>query len=73
MQNLENEFVQKFAQSESLIAKKASIYSRILTDTALAEIMTKIAQNREENSSAWLATITSKPLDSNQQNNERGE
>ena len=72
MQNLENEFVQKFAQSESLIAKKASIYSRILTDTALAEIMTKIAQNREENAAAWLEAISSQPLDEKQQN-ERGE
>lgn len=72
MQNLEIEFVQKIAQNEDLIAKKAKIYSRILTDTALAEMMSQIARNREENAATWLEAISSQPLDEKQQN-ERGD
>ena len=57
MQNCENVFVQKIAQMEDLIAKKAVVYSRLLTDTALAETMTQIANRREQNSSAWVQSI----------------
>ena len=67
MQNFENEFAQTIAQMETLIAKKAKIQSRLLTDMALAEAMSKIVNNREESSSAWLGLITAEQVKSNQQ------
>ena len=67
MQNCENEFVQKINQLEELIAKKAKIYSRLLTDMALAEAMSQIVNKREEGSSVWLGLISSEQTKSNQQ------
>ena len=67
MQNCENEFVQKINQLEELIAKKAKIYSRLLTDMALAEAMRQIVNKREEGSSVWLGLISSEQTKSNQQ------
>ena len=69
MQNCENEFVQKIAQIEDLIAKKAIVYSRLLTDIALAETMSQIANRRQQSSSIWLGLIGSKQSQSQQQNN----
>ena len=69
MQNSENEFVQSIAQIEQLIAKKATVYSRLLTDIALVETISQIANRRKQSSSEWLELLSAKPL----QSNNRGE
>ena len=44
----ECETLLKLAQAEELAAKKAEIYSRILTDTALSEDMEALALRHEQ-------------------------
>lgn len=59
--HLQNVFLEKVVQTEGLIVAKTKIYSRLLTDTALAEEMEKIALRREKSKSAWLEILTGEP------------
>lgn len=64
--NLENVFLEKVIQAEGLIVAKTKIYSRLLTETALAEEMEKIALKREKSKSAWLEILTGEPQNNSQ-------
>ena len=59
--DLENFSLEKIIQTEGLIVAKTKVYSRLLTDTALAEEMEKIALKREKSKSAWLEILTGEP------------
>ena len=79
--DLENFFLEKIIQAEGLIVAKTKVYSRLLTDTALAEEMEKIALKREKSKSAWLEILTGEPQkvsenaqgEEEQQSGEQGE
>ena len=58
---LENIFLEKIIQTEGLIVAKTKVYSRLLTDTALAKEMEQIALRREKSKSAWLEILTGEP------------
>ncbi len=59
--NLENFFLEKVTEAEGLIVAKTKVYSRLLTDVALAQEMEKIALKREKSKSAWLEILTGEP------------
>ena len=59
--NLENFFLEKVTEAEGLIVAKTKVYSRLLTDVALAQEMGKIALKREKSKSAWLEILTGEP------------
>ena len=60
-EKLENVFLEKIIQVEGLIVAKTKVYSRLLTDTALAKEMEQIALRREKSKSAWLEILTGEP------------
>ena len=60
-ENLENYFLEKVTEAEGLLVAKSKVYSRLLTDVALAQEMEKIALKREKSKSAWLEILTGEP------------
>ena len=60
-EKLENVFLEKIIQTEGLIVAKTKVYSRLLTDAALAKQMEQIALRREKSKSAWLEILTGEP------------
>ena len=59
--DLENFFLEKVTEAEGLIVAKTKVYSRLLTDTALAQEMERRALKREKSKSAWLEILTGEP------------
>ena len=59
--DLQNFFLEKVMEAEGLIVAKTKVYSRLLTDGALAQEMEKIALKREKSKSAWLEILTGEP------------
>ena len=68
--NLENFFLEKVTEAEGLIVAKTKVYSRLLTDVALAQEMEKIALKREKSKSAWLEILTGETSQTQDQNQE---
>jgi hypothetical protein len=56
--SIEKVFIRKIIEGEGLFVSKANIYSRLLTDTALAENMKEIAKRREELKAEWKTLLT---------------
>ena len=56
--SIEKGFIRKIIEGEGLFVSKANIYSRLLTDTALAENMKEIAKRREELKAEWKTLLT---------------
>ena len=54
----EKAFLMKLAELEDLAGKKTKIYSRLLTDTALAEEMAALSLRHEERKETLKALIT---------------
>ena len=58
--DFESATIEKIIEAERLYVAKAKIYSRLLTDTALAEQMSELAKAREEGTGSWVALLTGK-------------
>ena len=56
--SIEKVFIEKIIESESLFVSKANIYSRLLTDTALAENMKEMSDRREQVKKGWQTLLT---------------
>ena len=56
--SIEKVFIEKIIEGEGLFVSKANIYSRLLTDTALAENMKEIAKRREQLKAEWKTLLT---------------
>ena len=56
--SIEKVFIEKIIESESLFVSKANIYSRLLTDTALAENMKEMSERREQVKKGWQTLLT---------------
>ena len=54
----ENQAIEKMIELETLFVKKAKIYSRILTDMALAEMMEELGEGREQTAQGLVALLT---------------
>ena len=72
-ENLERLFFEKIIQMEGLIVAKTKVYSRLLTDAALAKQMEQIALRREKSKSAWLEILTGQPQKSSMNTQEEQE
>lgn len=70
---LERLFLEKIIQTEGVIVAKTKVYSRLLTDTALAKQMEQIALRREKSKSAWLEILTGEPQKSSMNTQEEQE
>ena len=55
---IEKLFIGKIIELEGLFISKANIYSRLLTDAALAKNMSEIATRREKLKKEWKALLT---------------
>ena len=56
--DFEAAMIEKIIEAERLYINKARVYSRLLTDMALAEQMEEIASAREESKQIWIALLT---------------
>ena len=54
----ENQAIETMIELETLFVKKAKIYSRILTDMALAEMMEELGAERERTALGFVALLT---------------
>ena len=56
--DLESVYLQKIIEGERIFAAKARVYSRLLTDVALAESMKEFAERSERTKSGLVALLT---------------
>ncbi len=65
--DFEYAMIEKIIEGERLYGNKARVYSKLLTDMALAEQMEEIATAREESKQGWIALLTGKESEKEEQ------
>lgn len=60
MENHEQEHLLALADWEDILEKKTKIYSRLLTDPALAKMMEECSFRHEKRKEKWIAFISGK-------------
>ncbi|MBR2341323.1 MAG: hypothetical protein IKA72_02820 [Clostridia bacterium] len=69
--NMEEFFLEKIIETESLLVEKTKIHARLLTEIRLAKEMEEIASRRQKSKTEWLEIFTGKPQKSENDEDEQ--